>query len=312
MTALIVTALMTMTNFFLLAASVPDVADMPSLLHGWRDDSLEFLRHDVPKIALVLLGSFVLIRLLRIVTSKITSLHTRKLPSSARARQVRTLASVITSVGVFVIVFIAAITLLPLLGLNLGPVLASAGIVGLAIGFGAQSLVHDFINGFYILLENQYDIGDSVRIAGVKGAVEDMSLRRTVLRDDDGTLHTVPNSEIKIVSNMTRDWSQFTLHITTAYGEPTDKVVALLQQVGQEVRHDPAYADDMVSDIEVPGIERVSNGEVEYLMLVKTRPNKQYGVSRELRRRIKDVFQQNNIQAAGPGRVYVVDQGPAA
>jgi small-conductance mechanosensitive channel len=133
-----------------------------------------------------------------------------------------------------------------------------------------------------------------------------------VLRDDDGTLHTVPNSEIKIVSNTTRDWSQLTLHITTAYGEPTDRVISLLKQVGDEVRHDPVFETDLVSDIQVPGIERVSNGEVEYLLLAKTRPNKQYGVSRELRRRIKETFQKNNIQAAGPGRVYVVDQGTAS
>jgi small conductance mechanosensitive channel len=240
------------------------------------------------------------------------SLQTRNLPDSVRAQKVRTLASVITNVGVSAILFVAATTLLPVFGLNLGPLLASAGIAGLAIGFGAQTLVHDFINGFYILLENQYDIGDTVRIAGVKGTVEDMSLRRTVLRDDDGTLHTVPNSEIKIVSNTTRDWSQLTLHITTAYGEPTDRVISLLKQVGDEVRHDPVFETDLVSDIQVPGIERVSNGEVEYLLLAKTRPNKQYGVSRELRRRIKETFQKNNIQAAGPGRVYVVDQGTAS
>jgi small conductance mechanosensitive channel len=138
-----------------------------------------------------------------------------------------------------------------------------------------------------------------------------MSLRRTVLRDDDGTLHTVPNSQITIVSNLTRDWSQLTLKITTAYDEPSDRVISLLQQVGEEVRHDPAYAEDIVSEIQVPGIDRVGNGEAEYLMLVKTRPNKQYGVSRELRRRIKETFQKNNIQAAGPGRVYVMDQKAA-
>ncbi len=151
-----------------------------------------------------------------------------------------------------------------------------------------------------------------MRIAGVKGVVEEMSLRRTVLRDDDGTLHIVPNSQITIVSNLTRDWSQLILKVTTAYDEPSDRVIALLQQVGDEVRHDPAFAEDMVSDVQVPGIDRVGNGEAEYLLLVKTRPNKQYGVSRELRRRIKDVFQKNNIHAAGPGRVYVMDQGNAA
>ena len=281
-----------------------------SLLPEWRADTEAFVRHDAPKVVLVLLGSFVLIRLLRAIT-KLTTLQTRKLPDSLRTQKVRTLANVITSVGVFIIVFLAALTILPLFGLNLGPLLASAGIAGLAIGFGAQSLVHDFINGFYILLENQYDLGDIVRIAGVKGVVEDMSLRRTVLRDDDGALHTVPNSEIKIVSNLTRDWSQLTLRVTTAYSEPSERVISLLREVGEDVRHDPEFADDLVAEIQVPGIERVSNGEVEYLMLVKTRPNKQYRVSRELRRLIKESFQKNKIQPAGPGRVYVMDQASA-
>jgi small conductance mechanosensitive channel len=187
--------------------------------------------------------------------------------------------------------------------------LASAGIAGLAIGFGAQTLVHDFINGFFILLENQYDIGDVVRIAGVKGTVESMSLRNTVLRDEDGTVHIVPNSSIQIVSNTTRDWSQQALRVIVAYGEPSDKIVNLLTQVGEELRHDPSFSDDIVSDIQVPGIDRVGNGEAEYLMLIKTRPNKQWIVGRELRRRIKECFEKNNVQTAGPGRVYVIDQG---
>jgi small conductance mechanosensitive channel len=290
---------------------VSEAGKFPELLRDWREDAMIFLRHDVPKIVMVVLGAFVLIRLVHAITGKLLSLSGSKLPPGMRVRQVQTLASVLNSVGVFVIFFVAALTVLPLLGLNLEPLLASAGIAGLAIGFGAQTLVHDFINGFYILLENQYDIGDTVRIAGVKGAVEEMSLRRTVLRDDDGTVHTVPNSQITIVSNLTRDWSQLILKVTTAYDESSDRVISLLKQVGDEVRHDPAYAAEIVSDIQVPGIDRVGNGEAEYLMLVKTRPNQQYGVSRELRRRIKDTFQKNNIHAAGPGRVYVMDQGKA-
>jgi small conductance mechanosensitive channel len=215
---------------------------------------------------------------------------------------------VLTSVGVFVIVFVAALEVLSLLGLNLGPMLASAGIAGLAIGFGAQTLVHDFINGFFILLENQYDIGDTVRIAGVKGTVERMSLRMTVLRDEDGTVHLVPNSAVQIVSNTTRDWAQLALRVTVAYSEPSDKIIKLLKDVGEEVRHEPEYENEIVSDIQVPGIDRVGNGEAEYLMLIKTRPNKQYPVSRELRRRIKECFERNSIRTAGPGRVYVMDQ----
>lgn len=294
---------------FLFQSKFPTEAALPTLLRDWRDDAIEFLRHDVPKILLIVIGAYILIRILRAIANKSADLHIRKLPSGVRVQQVRTLASVLTSVGVFAISFVALLMVLGQLGLNLGPMLASAGIAGLAIGFGAQTLVKDFINGFFILFENQYDLGDTVRIAGVKGAVERMSLRNTVLRDEDGTLHIVPNSAIQIVSNMTRDWSQLALRVTVAYSEPSDKIVKLLKEVGEEVRNQEAFASDIVSDIDVPGIDRVGNGEAEYLMLIKTRPNKQYAVSRELRRRIKQCFEQNKIQAAGPGRIYVMDQG---
>src|SRR3954468_3339173 len=286
-----------------------EAADLPALFRDWRQDTIEFLRHDVPKIVLVVVGAYILIRALRAISRKSTDLQIRKLPPGVRVQQVRTVAGVLTSVGVFVIYFVALLMVLGELGLNLGPMLASAGIAGLAIGFGAQTLVHDFINGFFILLENQYDIGDTVRIAGVKGVVERMSLRNTVLRDEDGTLHTVPNSAIQIVSNTTRDWSQLALRVTVAYSEPSDKVVGLLKQIGADVRNDEKFSQDIVSDIDVPGIDRVGNGEAEYLVLIKTRPNKQYAVTREMRRRIKECFEKNNVQPAGPGRIYVMDQG---
>jgi len=285
------------------------VVNMPALLRDWRQDTLEFLRHDVPKIVLVVIGAYVLIRILRAVARKSAELQIRKLPPGVRVQQVRTVASVLTSIGVFVISFVAMLMVLGQLGLNLGPMLASAGIAGLAIGFGAQTLVHDFINGFFILLENQYDIGDTIRIAGVKGTVERMSLRNTVLRDEDGTVHMVPNSAIQIVSNATRDWSQLALRVTVAYSEPSDKIVGLLKQIGADLRNDETFGQDIVSDIDVPGIDRVGNGEAEYLVLIKTRPNRQYAVTREMRRRTKECFEKNNVQPAGPGRIYVMEQG---
>ena len=296
----------TVSNF------IPQVGNIPVLLNDWRDDFIRFLHQDAPKILFVAVMAFVVIRIFRAVVGKMASLQEKRLPSGMRAQQVRTLAAVINSVGVFVVMFVSTLMILGALGLNLGPLLASAGIVGLAIGFGAQTLVKDVINGFFILLENQYDVGDTVRIAGVKGTVENMSLRHTTLRDEDGTIHIVPNSAILIVSNTTRDWSQLTLKVVVAYSEPSDRIVALLKQLGEEIRHDPAYADDIVSEIQVPGIDRIGNGEAEYLMLIKTRPSKQYGVSRELWRRIKECFHKNNIQTAGPGKVYVIDQGAQA
>lgn len=290
----------------------PETASLPTLLRDWREDTMTFLHHDLPKLVLVLVGAFVLIRLLRTLTRRIAGLQQKRLPSGIRTGQVRTLAGVINSVGVFIILFGAALQVLSILGLNLGPLLASAGIAGLAIGFGAQTLVKDVINGFFILLEDQFNIGDVIRVAGVKGTVEAMSLRRTTLRDDDGTVHTVPNSEIKIVSNMTRDWSQVALRVTVAYSEPSDRIVNLLKKVGEDLRNDPGFANDIVSDVEVPGIDRLGSGEAEYLLLVKTRPNKQYAVSRELRRRIKESFHDQKVQAGAPGRVYVVDSGTGA
>jgi small-conductance mechanosensitive channel len=287
---------------------IPAEVNLQDVVRGWGEDTRTFLRHDGPKILLVTVVACLLIWMLRTIAGKAAALQTRGLPG-LRTRQVRTLTSVITSVGVFVILFVAALEVLPLFGFDLGPLLASAGVAGIAIGFGAQTLVKDFINGFYILLDNQYDIGDKVSIAGVKGTVEDMSLRRTTLRDDDGTVHVVPNSQITIVSNLTRDWSQVVMRVVVAYGEPSDRIIALLQQIGEEIRHDPAFENQIVSDVQVPGIDRVGNGEAEYLMLLKTKPNQQFSVGRELRRRIKDSFEKNKIQAALPGRVYVMDQG---
>ena len=278
------------------------------LLDDWSDDAFQFLRVRVPRIVGVLIIAFILTRLLRKVSRHLSDLSNREgLPSALRAQQLRTISSVIYSVGVFAILFVASMQVLPLLGINMGPLLASAGIVGLAIGFGAQTLVRDFINGFLILVENQYDIGDTVKIAGVQGTVEAMTLRRTVLRDDNGALHTVPSSEIKVVSNLTRDWTQLPLHISVAYGADSDRVIQLLNEVGEEVANDPKFADKIVAKPEVPGIDKVSGGDVDYLMLVKTRPGSQFAVSRELRRRIKACFEKNKIEPGNPNRVYVVE-----
>ena len=140
----------------------------------------------------------------------------------------------------------------------------------------------------------------------MSGTVEEITMRRTTLRDSDGTLHIVPNGSIQIVSNMTRDWSQVTLHVSADYSENSDRVVELLERGGQRIlQRSPLFKDDVVSEPQVPGIERVRGNEVDYLMLVKVRPGKQYGVARELRRRIKAAFEKNNIKAGAPAQVYI-------
>ncbi len=281
---------------------------MIDVLQDWRLDAFEFLRRDVPKIVVVVLISFVLVRLLKAVTEHLSKFsRTETVPGTMRSQQLRTMASVIHGVGLFLILFVATLMILQTLGINMGPLLASAGVAGLAIGFGAQTLVKDVITGFFILMENQYDVGDVVKIASVTGTVEKMTLRRTVLRDADGSVHAVPNSQISVVSNLTRDWTQLSLHVAVDYKQNSDEIVELLKEVGVELQNDPAFSNAIVAAPDVPGIERVAAGEVDYLMLVKTKPGKQYAVSRELRRRIKLCFEQHNIQPGGPARLYVVD-----
>ena len=277
------------------------------VLGGWKIDVASWIEKDAPKFLVVMLGAFILVRVLNLITRHLEALGHHAPSAGMRAQQMRTLAGIVGSVGASFIYFLAALQVLPLFGIDMKPVLASAGIVGLAVGFGAQTVVKDVINGFFILIENQYDLTDVVKIAGVQGTVEAMTLRRTMLRDVDGTVHTVPNSEIKVVSNLTRDWSQVSLKITADYNEHSDRVIKLLDEVGADFYNDPAFKDSLVAEPEVPGIERVSGNEVEYLMLAKVRPGEQHRVSRELRRRIKECFQKNDIKASGAAKIFVAE-----
>lgn len=280
---------------------------------GWHDDIANWLRIKLPPILVILILAAIMTWLLGLLTGKLQQFsHRDELPSRIRAQQLRTLAAVIHSVGIFVIFFFALLQILDKLNVDVKPFIASAGIVGLAIGFGAQTLVHDVINGFFIIIENIYDLGDVVKIAGVQGTVEQMSLRKTVLRDDTGALHSVPNSEVKIISNMTRDWAQVALHVSVDHSESSDHIIQLLKEIASEFVSDPEYGPSIVGQPEVPGIERVNGSEVDYLMLVKARPGKQYAIRRELRKRIKACFEKNNIKAGSPNRMYVMEAPPAA
>ncbi|MGC2698461.1 MAG: mechanosensitive ion channel family protein [Candidatus Angelobacter sp.] len=273
----------------------------------WHDYLVTWTRDKAPKLLVILILAFIFVRLLGLITLKLVALSEKShAHGPLRTQQVRTITGVIRSVGVFLIVFFTGMSVLnDAFNINIAPLLASAGIAGLAIGFGAQTLVKDVINGFFILVEDQFEVGDTIRVAGVSGAVESITMRRTTLRDADGTLHIVPNGSIQIVSNATRDWSQVTLHISTDYSENSDRIVQLLEEVAKEFYNDPAFKDDMVAEPQVPGIERVRGNEVDYLMLVKVRPGKQYNVARELRRRIKSCFEKNQIKAGAPAQVYI-------
>ena len=275
--------------------------NFPEIWQNWLVDLNAWLRHDGPKTLLILLVAILLARLLHRATDRLVRYsESQALPSGLRARQLRTLAGIFNNLGLLLIVFLAALQVLPLMGLDMKPLLASAGIAGVAVGFGAQTLVKDVINGFFILLENQYELGDMVRAAGVEGTVEGMTLRRTLLRGVDGALHVIPNSEMRIVTNLTADWRLVKVIVPVAYQEDSSRVLALLKEAGQKLRADAELADAVLADPEAPVIERIAAGAVDYVVQVRVRPDGRATVERELRRRIKQALEQHQIKTPGP------------
>jgi moderate conductance mechanosensitive channel len=267
------------------------------LAEYWRQDTVEWLRHHAPKIVGVIIISVVLLAILRQLTAALTR-YSRYQTLGVRAQQLRTLAGVINSFGTFIILFLAMVQVLPIFGLDIRPLLASAGIVGLAIGFGAQTLVRDVINGFFILVEDQYAVGDTIRAAGVTGTVEELTLRRTILRDADGAVHTVPNSEVKVVSNFTRDWHLLALTLTVDNSASSERVIATLTEEALAFRNDPRYSSKIVSEPEVPGITRVSGRQVDYGVRLKVRPGEQFGITRALRAQLESALAKNGMGSA--------------
>jgi len=196
---------------------------------------------------------------------------------------------------------IAVLTILPELGINIGPLLAGAGIAGLAIGLGAQSLVRDTINGLFILVENHYGKGDVVRIAGVGGLVEDVNLRRTVLRDLDGTVHSIPNGQVAVSSNQTRGWSRVNMNVRVAYGEDLDRVTAVIDRVGQELSADRDFGPMILSGPRALRVDGFDEFGVQIKILGETQPMRQWDVTGELRKRLKRAFDEDKIEIRGGG-----------
>jgi small conductance mechanosensitive channel len=220
-------------------------------------------------------------------------------------KRAHTLGTILRHGVLIVISFIALLMILGELGIQLGPLLATAGVGALAVGFGAQSLVKDFINGFFIILENQYRIGDAIEVAGVSGLVESVSLRRTVLRDLEGKVHTVPNGEIKIVSNLSKEWARSVLDVSISYREDVDQIMELLKQIGKELAAEEPWKSVLLEPLQIFGVERFGESELVIRVVVKTAPLKQWEVGRELRRRIKIRFDEKGIQIPFPHRVLI-------
>jgi small conductance mechanosensitive channel len=253
-----------------------------------------------PKLLLIVIVTLLVIKVMGILTSKLVERFSSKLDDEEAKKRASTLSSVIHHLLIVVIVIIAVITVMGQLGIEIGPVLAAAGIVGLAIGFGAQNLVKDVINGFFILLENQIRVGDVVQIAGKSGLVEKVNLKMTVLRDLHGTVHYVPNGNIDLVSNMTKDFSRYVFDIGVAYREDVDEVMEVIKEVDEELRNDPSFKDSILEPIEVLGLDKFDDSAVVIRARTKTKPIKQWEVGREFNRRLKKKFDERDIEIPFP------------
>lgn len=214
-----------------------------------------------------------------------------------------------TLIGVFagalkVIVWLVAIMMiLPELGINVGPILAGAGILGVALGFGAQYMIRDFLAGLFIIIENQYREGDVVCLDGTCGLVEDINLRTTILRDLDGIVHHVPNGEIKKASNLSKQFARVNLNIGISYKENLDKVIEVVNQVGKELAEEPEWEKSIIKPPQFLRVDDFGESAIIIKILGETKPLKQWDVTGELRKRIKIAFDKEGIEIPFPQRV---------
>ncbi|UCE19357.1 MAG: mechanosensitive ion channel family protein [Gemmatimonadota bacterium] len=252
------------------------------------------------KIILIAFVTLIIIKVVSLFTSRLTELFSKRRVDEESKKRAATLSSVIKNLLIVVILVIALITVLGEIGIEIGPILAAAGIVGLAVGFGAQSLVKDVINGFFILLEDQIREGDIVQIAGKGGLVERVTLKMTVLRDLAGTVHFIPNGHIDVVSNMTKGYSRYIFDVGVAYRENVDEVIDVMKEVDEDLRNDPDYKDDILEPIEILGLDKFDNSAVIIRARTMTKPSKQWRVGREFNRRLKRVFDERNIEIPFP------------
>jgi small conductance mechanosensitive channel len=220
-------------------------------------------------------------------------------------KRMDTLESLGTRVLQAFVVVIAALMVLGKLDLDIGPAVAGLGVVGIAVGFGAQTLVKDYFNGALILIENQFSIGDVVSIAGVTGTVEDFSLRRTTLRDLDGVVHTVPNSEIHVASNRTRTWARINEDVTITYDTDVDKAIAVVDHVGEQMNTDPVWKRRVLEPPRVDRVEALAEFGVTLKILGSVRAIDQWSAGGEFRKRLLAAFAEEGIEIASPQRVIL-------
>jgi small-conductance mechanosensitive channel len=272
------------------------------LKERWIQHVLDFI-DKIPDLLVIGIIIFILVRLLKFLTNRIRGVAQTH-STILRGGQLRTLAGVLDTGGYALIVFIGIIHILAIFHINVTPLIASAGVVGLAIGFGAQTIVHDVINGILMLVENQLEVGDLVKAGGYTGFVEQMTLRRVVLRDgDSGALYTIPNSQITSLANLTRDFGKILVKVPVDVREDADRVISLLKQVTDEIAADPKFSKALREKPEVQGVDQFDGSQVIYPVQFVTGVQQQWEIARAFRKRVKEVFLKNGILLGNPYRV---------
>lgn len=273
---------------------------------------MRFFTPTVIRVIGIVVGVVIVVFIVRWLVNKtmVTLSEKRKLKGEQKKR-VQTLSSVLQTTITFVMLAVGLVVLLGQLGISIAPILASVGVVGIAVGFAAQNFVRDVISGFIIFFENHYNINDVISAAGVAGLVEDMNLRRTVLRDLEGKVHIVPNGEIRVLTNMTKEWSRCVLDIGVAYKEDVDNVMNVLKQIGDELYNDKDFKQLIMEPLQILGVDDFADSQVTIKVMFKTKPIQQWTVAREFRRRIKKVFDEKGIEIPFPHCTIYMGEAPS-
>lgn len=268
----------------------------------------EWLITTLPSLLLVVVLAFVVLKVVGFLLKRVRALMLTRAEKEARSgtsetqKRIETLLGILGTTIRIVVWLMIGMVLLRELGVDIAPLIAGAGIAGLAIGFGAQELVRDFLSGFFVLLENQIRLGDVAIINGTGGVVEHIGLRTTTLRDLSGVVHVFQNGKINTLSNMTKEWSAMVFDIGVAYKEDTDRVVEVMRAVAEELRGDEPYRDNILEPLEVMGVDKFDDSAVIVKARLKTRPIQQWSVGREYRRRLKKAFDREGIEIPFPHR----------
>ena len=275
------------------------------VLDEWIADSQEFLHTKLPRLIVIAVIAFLLNKLLRISTHRMIRVAEQHAAGAARLGEVRTLVGVIRATGLAIIALIAGLQFLGAMGFDLAPLLASAGVAGIAIGLAAQNIVKDMFNGFLILVEGQFSVGNSVRIAGVGGVVEELTLRKTTVRDADGTLYVIPNSQITTVANLSAGYSIASIHVSVDFSAHPDKVLQLLTQIAMDLRNSDEFKNVFVADPQVLGVDAVKGSQMIFLVNFKTHATQQYAPMREFQRRVRLALEENHMLPGDPNRIFM-------